>query len=223
MLVWILDVVAGALTCEAMDHRKECHRWYFPSRFSRTILSSDSQSIDVYVDLFARKYPFMGDACNVRQIFVPVNDRNFHWFLVVMDVPTKKTYIVDSLPSVDQTLREDMATKIVGVIEAMCKHIAATNAMIYDPSWPHSRPIEHLPVRRQPNLYDCGLYVIAYQRDWDLLLENPATFGLDRNYRRHVLSCSVHITIQVNGEISLYGKYQKNGHFLANAPCSSHL
>ncbi|KAJ0977952.1 hypothetical protein J5N97_013426 [Dioscorea zingiberensis] len=61
------------------------------------------------------------------EIFVPVNDRNFHWYLVVLDVPTRKTYIVDSLPSVDQTLRQDMTMKIVGVIKTMCKHIAAMN------------------------------------------------------------------------------------------------
>ncbi|KAJ0969797.1 hypothetical protein J5N97_022674 [Dioscorea zingiberensis] len=86
------------------------------------------------------------------KIFVPVNDRNFHWYLVVLDALTRKTYIVDSLLSVNQTSLEDMAMKIVGVIEAMCKHLAATNKVSYDLCWPQSWPIEHLPVKRQPNL-----------------------------------------------------------------------
>ncbi|KAJ0981223.1 hypothetical protein J5N97_009478 [Dioscorea zingiberensis] len=96
-----------------------------------------------------RKDPVKG---KMVEIFVPVNDRNFHWYLVVVDVPTRKTYIVDSLPLVDQTAHEDMTMKIVGVIEAMCKHVAAANTVGYDPSWPQSWQIEHLPVKRQPNL-----------------------------------------------------------------------
>ncbi|KAJ0981538.1 hypothetical protein J5N97_009793 [Dioscorea zingiberensis] len=42
-------------------------------------------------------------------IFAPVNDGNYHWYLVAMDVTTQTAWLVDSLQNVDTTLREAMA------------------------------------------------------------------------------------------------------------------
>ncbi|KAJ0981536.1 hypothetical protein J5N97_009791 [Dioscorea zingiberensis] len=125
----------------------------------------------------------------ILHVFVPVNDRNYHWFLVVIDMPTKKTYVVDSLPALDITPREAITQRLVGTIEAMCRRVAAANSQVYHSDWPHSWPLEQLPTKRQPNVNDYGLYIIAFQREWGKLLENPGTFALRRNYSKQVMSC----------------------------------
>ncbi|KAJ0964775.1 hypothetical protein J5N97_025913 [Dioscorea zingiberensis] len=82
-------------------------------RLQRMVLDTLDHTIDEYVDYFYKPHPFMGDMHNVHHIFVPVNDDNIHLYLLVIDVPIKKAYVVDSLPSIDTTQCEAMAQKIV--------------------------------------------------------------------------------------------------------------
>ncbi|KAJ1392036.1 Ulp1 protease family, C-terminal catalytic domain [Sesbania bispinosa] len=63
---------------------------------------------------------FMGKIDYVKKIFVPINDENLHWYLMVIDLNQKKIVMLDPLPSVLRNgWRKRYVKKLAMFIEEM--------------------------------------------------------------------------------------------------------
>lgn len=79
------------------------------------------------------------------KIFVPVNEGNYHWFMIMIDVKNKKVVSMDSLSS----SRRDERAEMLGWIEA--EHASKQKPFRLE-DWSSVQKI----VPKQKNGYDCG-------------------------------------------------------------------
>ncbi|MED6161277.1 hypothetical protein PIB30_059300 [Stylosanthes scabra] len=88
-----------------------------------------------------------------------------HWWLYVLDVDNKKFYAMDSLnPKSPGGDRNKLGRFVSSVLDQMWV-LARAETMFPNKTRAlglHSLLPKYIPVPRQPNAYDCGVYVIKY-------------------------------------------------------------
>ncbi|KAJ1400985.1 Ulp1 protease family, C-terminal catalytic domain [Sesbania bispinosa] len=70
--------------------------WFLPTTFSQYALESDKTPEIVKEYYFSK---FMGTIDVLRKIYIPINDDNVHWFLLVVDLDLDQLIVLDSFPT----------------------------------------------------------------------------------------------------------------------------
>lgn len=125
-------------------------------------------------------------------IFIPINNPNLHWSLLIYEIKTNKFYHLDSS-------RHKLNNEYIkDVVNHLSLHKNAT--------------FKELDVPYQPNSHDCGIYLITYVK---LLSANPELLSTkfpnidsikERNYWRDLIN----IGKESKDENNQYEIYQKN-------------
>ncbi|CAN1122499.1 Ubiquitin-like-specific protease 1 [Linum perenne] len=106
---------------------------------------------------------FLHNAEQCKKVFVPMNDNRTHWYLAVIIFNEKKVHMVDSDPSPSthenrvcaiKTMM-DFMSELFHIIYAKASQQGAPKISEFDVIVPHG-------IARQPNGYDCGLWVCLW-------------------------------------------------------------
>ncbi|MED6114612.1 hypothetical protein PIB30_081987 [Stylosanthes scabra] len=100
-----------------------------------------------------------------KLVFLPFCYKG-HWSLFAMDVPNNKFYILDSLftYAINGNINKYAANYVVNILTLADPEYSPT------PSGP---TIEFLGMPKQPNKYDCGLFVMKWMEMWEPSKEMP--------------------------------------------------
>ncbi|KAK9174885.1 hypothetical protein WN944_026889 [Citrus x changshan-huyou] len=140
----------------------------FMSLLPNTALSEEQSALTVGADVdgFAQAAsvgkPFMLDFQRCQKIYVPINDGAFHWFLFIVNVKEGYGEVWDPLPDGrSNRKREQQAERILHSLDSIFHSKLPPNVK---PStrfiWFPIRSGEGVP--KQPNGFDCGIYVIKF-------------------------------------------------------------
>ncbi|KAJ1390002.1 Ulp1 protease family, C-terminal catalytic domain [Sesbania bispinosa] len=164
----ILNILASKMThCESKMTTNN-NNWFLPTTFAQYVLQWGSKP-DEMIERYKTK--FMGMVDYLRKIFVPINDSNLHWYLMVIDFNNNKIVILDSLRCEMQNGRRKRYVKKLAMF---------IEEMLLDPSF-YEKPniekpmitdfviIEPHGLPQQLNGYDCGVWVAKWMSDytWD--------------------------------------------------------
>ncbi|QHN96915.1 Ulp1 protease family, carboxy-terminal domain protein [Arachis hypogaea] len=110
----ILDVYAHMLNDEEKTTSGVLKYWYMPTVFS---VSHVSQAREDY------KEAFMGKVEVLRKIYVPVNEDNLHWYLVIFDMNQCQVILLDSNPDPKKKASKIFSIKQLALyLEGMLQH-----------------------------------------------------------------------------------------------------
>ncbi|KAJ1377963.1 Ulp1 protease family, C-terminal catalytic domain [Sesbania bispinosa] len=158
---FVLNLLASKLTDYESRLATHSSTWFFPTTFSQYALEG-VKSPQTLMGYYQAK--FMGKINYVRKIFVPINDENLHWYLMVVDLNQKKIVMLDSLPYVLRNgWRKRYVKKLAMFIEEML-----LDPSFYDRTTMDKPIISDFPIEvphglgYQHNGYDCGVWVAMW-------------------------------------------------------------
>ncbi|MED6105886.1 hypothetical protein PIB30_000014 [Stylosanthes scabra] len=145
------------------------------ARYDHNYINSNtglSQDISTMTNMDPLHYIDENKMKSAPFLFAPVLYEN-HWWLYVLDVENRKFYALDSLnrksPGGDRNKLGRFAMRVhagaTTLFPNMTKNVGS-----------HSFLAKYIPVPRQPNAHDCGIYVLKYM---DIV--NPSLLG-KRNF-----------------------------------------
>ncbi|CAH9071776.1 unnamed protein product [Cuscuta epithymum] len=111
----VLNLLVCKLTFNQKKFSAIVSAWFLPTYFSQYVLKRGERP--ELVQKIRRIYQerFMGKACDLRKIFIPINDDNIHWYLLVVDINSKTLNVLDSLPSPSRRLSTRLDVKKLAV------------------------------------------------------------------------------------------------------------
>ncbi|XP_027150503.1 ubiquitin-like-specific protease ESD4 [Coffea eugenioides] len=141
------------------NHKDQTYNtWYMPTFFTCKLQNAESDltTISIYFD--ADRYGEDIEMC--EKIFVPINEDNQHWYCTLVDFVEKKVYILDSLPNSTKQ-RGVVVRKLVQDLDTVLQHKFGDKykfqASLFEVD-------ESANIPKQPNGYDCGVYVINFMK-----------------------------------------------------------
>ncbi|RYR09751.1 hypothetical protein Ahy_B05g078155 [Arachis hypogaea] len=153
----ILDVYAHMLNDEEKTTSGVLRHWYMPTVFSQMALSGTIPSSQVREDY---KEAFMG------KIYVPVNEDNLHWYLVIFDMNQCQVILLDSNPDPKKKASKIFSIKQLALyLEGMLQHDSFYDFTIR-PKVSEFPILEALGIGRQRNdSFDCGIWVATWMKN----------------------------------------------------------
>ncbi|KAJ1377835.1 Ulp1 protease family, C-terminal catalytic domain [Sesbania bispinosa] len=111
---------------------------------------------------------FMGKVDLLSKVFIPVNDDNFHWYLIVIDFIQKDVVYLDSSPSDNRRENKMRSVKTLALyMETLLQHQSFYNYQ-RTPKPLVSRYTINIPQGlkiQNANSNDCGAWVIMWMVD----------------------------------------------------------
>ncbi|RYR70164.1 hypothetical protein Ahy_A03g016673 [Arachis hypogaea] len=161
----LLDVYAHMLNDEEKTTSGVLRHWYMPTVFSQMALSGTIPSSQLREDY---KEAFMGKVEVLRKIYVPVNEDNLHWYLVIFDMNQCQVILLDSNPDPKKKASKIFSIKQLALyLEGMLQHES-----FYDfestirPKVSEFPILEALGIGRQRNdSFDCGIWVATWMKN----------------------------------------------------------
>ncbi|KAJ1386933.1 Ulp1 protease family, C-terminal catalytic domain [Sesbania bispinosa] len=139
--------------------------WYLPPKFTQQALE-----LKATPNTLSRRYRtcFMGYIDLISKIFLPVNDEDLHWYLVVLDLEDEKVILLDSNPNPDRReWRILQARKL-----AICFQEILMDRTFYDLRTSECPRIDEFPLVEPEGLFqhpssynDCGVMVAKWMMD----------------------------------------------------------
>ena len=132
---------------------------FFRTSFVPETITDDFKSInESKIQSIVNKLIDGGDIKNVDRIFIPVNFKDTHWFLIVLNVENKVLEYYDSLWSVyknNATMKELFLSlqKVFDVLYEM----STLNHELKEQEW---KPTFNAEINQQENSDDCGIFTI---------------------------------------------------------------
>ncbi|XLS45580.1 hypothetical protein HN51_002445, partial [Arachis hypogaea] len=105
------------LMCDARKDTSFPCLWFLPTTFSQFALNwtHTPKTLKRY---YAEEY--MGEFESLCKIFVPMNEDNMHWYLLVIDIEKRHLILLDSKPCVSSRTRRRRCAKLMALfIEEM--------------------------------------------------------------------------------------------------------
>ncbi|XP_052295491.1 uncharacterized protein LOC102615399 isoform X2 [Citrus sinensis] len=158
----ILTMIAYHLTLYERAKRNDAPiNWYLPTIYAQSALTVGAD-VDGFAQAASVGKPFMLDFQRCQKIYVPINDGAFHWFLFIVNVKEGYGEVWDPLPDGrSNRKREQQAERILHSLDSIFHSKLPPNVK---PStrfiWFPIRSGEGVP--KQPNGFDCGIYVIKF-------------------------------------------------------------
>ncbi|KAA8535764.1 hypothetical protein F0562_030734 [Nyssa sinensis] len=164
----IINTIVNKLTLEQVKlyPNMEMQAWYLPTYFSQIILAGNFKPQHLANSYFGPgRYTGKLSAC--EKVYIPFNTGNNHWLLCMVNFQCKCINILDPLPTkaLNQQ-REGEVRTLANSLQLIlkCHHVCDNIPKIDD------FPIERLDwVPQQNNLHDCGLYLIKYLEETNLV------------------------------------------------------
>ncbi|KAJ1396597.1 Ulp1 protease family, C-terminal catalytic domain [Sesbania bispinosa] len=116
----VLNFLACMLTHQDRVICKNTICWFLPTTFSQYVCTWTSPP-----DILRKRYQerFMGRVEYVSKIFIPINDGNVHWFLLVIDIKRRQLTLLDSYPCTTRKEFRRRAVRKLGVfVDEMLLH-----------------------------------------------------------------------------------------------------
>ncbi|KAJ1377211.1 Ulp1 protease family, C-terminal catalytic domain [Sesbania bispinosa] len=136
--------------------------WYLPPKFTQQALA-----LKATPNTLAHRYrtSFMGYVDLISKIFLPVNDEDLHWYLVVIDMEDEKLILLDSNPYPERReLRLLQARKL-----AICFQEILMDRTFYELRTTECPRISEFPMEEPKGLFqhpssynDCGVMVAKW-------------------------------------------------------------
>ncbi|KAA8535770.1 hypothetical protein F0562_030728 [Nyssa sinensis] len=164
----IINTIVNKLTLEQVKlyPNMEMQAWYLPTYFSQIILAGNFKPQHLANSYFgAGRYTGKLSAC--EKVYIPFNTGNNHWLLCMINFRCKCINILDPLSTkaLNQQQEEEVRTLANSLqLILKCHHVSDNIPKIDD------FPIERLDwVPQQNNSHDCGLYLIKYLEERNLV------------------------------------------------------
>ncbi|QHO56772.1 Ulp1 protease family, carboxy-terminal domain protein [Arachis hypogaea] len=111
---------------------------------------------------------YMGEFESLCKIFVPMNEDNMHWYLVVIDIEKRHLILLDSKPCVSSRTRRRRCAKLMALfIEEMLD-----DSTFYANQTTHRPVISEYPIihpteigEQNDDSNDCGVWVTTWMRE----------------------------------------------------------
>ncbi|KAK2430807.1 ubiquitin-specific protease ESD4 [Trifolium repens] len=114
---------------------------------------------------------FMGKVYRTSKIFIPMNDQNLHWYLMIVDMVDHQIYLLDSLPCENRkwSRRRDVLKVAIFLTEMLMHNSFYERVLQLDRSKPmiHNYPIVEprgLPSQKCGS-NDCGVFVATWMQE----------------------------------------------------------
>ncbi|KAJ1392529.1 Ulp1 protease family, C-terminal catalytic domain [Sesbania bispinosa] len=164
----VLNLVVAMVTDHARANYAYSICWFLPTEFSIFCLAwmkPPSAAMDSYKDDYMGKLEFMS------KMFIPMNDQNNHWYLLVGDMRAKKLVLLDSAPcELRNEARKFQAKKMAVYLEEMFEHES-----FYEFSETNKPMVMEFPLlipsdigRQAAESNDCGVWVYKWMADCTL-------------------------------------------------------
>ncbi|XP_029125254.1 uncharacterized protein LOC109789341 isoform X2 [Cajanus cajan] len=182
---WLDQEVINLMVCklrffESLSAQKstvmEYNTWYLPTTFAQYALSKGYMHTKA-MDFI--KEEFMGNLKFLQKIFIPINDNNDHWYLLVVDIYERKLLILDSLPCVARDKHRKLQ------VHRLAIYLDELND---DDKFIYKHVISDFPIvvpknlgRQEHGSGDCGVWVCkwmkdcGYSNDYHEVQVNPST------------------------------------------------
>ncbi|KAJ1377212.1 Ulp1 protease family, C-terminal catalytic domain [Sesbania bispinosa] len=177
----VLNLVVSMLTVNARASSVYSICWFLPIEFSRYCLAwmkPPSSTMNYYKDDYMGKLEFLS------KIFIPINDNNNHWFLLVADMRAKKLILLDSAPCEKRNFARQLHCKKMAVyLEEMFQHQS-----FYELNSTEKPRVTEFPLvipmdigKQAAGSNDCGVWVCKWMTDCHL--SNNYNIKVDRETR----------------------------------------
>ncbi|KAJ1400924.1 Ulp1 protease family, C-terminal catalytic domain [Sesbania bispinosa] len=164
----VLNLVVAMLTEHARATCPYSICWFLPIEFSRYCLAwmkPPTASKNSYKDDYMGKIDFLS------KMFIPMNDENKHWYLLVADIKAKKLVLLDSAPcEARKEARQLQAKKMAVYLEEMFQ-----DESFYDFSVTNKPRVTEFPLlipsdigRQAAGSNDCGVWVSKWMTNCSL-------------------------------------------------------
>ncbi|KAJ1392527.1 Ulp1 protease family, C-terminal catalytic domain [Sesbania bispinosa] len=164
----VLNLVVAMVTDHARANYAYSICWFLPTEFSRFCLAwmkPPSAAMNSYKDDYMGKLEFMS------KMFIPMNDQNNHWYLLVADMRAKKLVLLDSAPcELRNEARKFQEKKMAVYLEEMFEHES-----FYEFSETNKPMVTEFPLlipsdirRHAAESNDCGVWVCKWMTDCTL-------------------------------------------------------
>ncbi|XP_057435053.1 uncharacterized protein LOC130727815 [Lotus japonicus] len=161
----IINLTACMLTYTERAFNKNQTTWFLPTYFSQYILgwTTHPRSMTIH-----QQRSFMGKIEVLTKVFVPMNDNNEHWYLIVFDFENQEVVLLDSFPQSDRLQYRITDAKLV----ALYMEVMLRDSTFYQlettprPRCSQFRVVipQGLPAQRA-NSNDCGIWVASWMKD----------------------------------------------------------
>ncbi|KAJ1405118.1 Ulp1 protease family, C-terminal catalytic domain [Sesbania bispinosa] len=161
----VLNSLASMLTYTERLTATNCTCWFLPTTVSQYALNwskSPKKTVDNY------KEDFMSNVEVVSKIFLPINDENLHWYLLVVDMKLHQLILLDSCPCPTRDEWRKMSARVVALyLEQMF-----LDDRFYDnPATPKPK-ITNFSIVQPSDLraqisgsHDCGVFVAQWMKE----------------------------------------------------------
>ncbi|XP_052297794.1 ubiquitin-like-specific protease 1A isoform X2 [Citrus sinensis] len=158
--------------------------WFLPTRYAQ-FATMPNAHLDGFKAASQYRKHYMYDLHRCHQIFVPMHDGGHHWFMVLVKIKDKQAEIWDPLPDARRTRdREIQVNSILHSLDAILHGVVDAT---YSVAWSFLSFVvtygEGVP--RQPNGFDCGVYVIKFMDTPGIITNKSMThrmFGRNLRY-----------------------------------------
>ncbi|KAJ1396397.1 Ulp1 protease family, C-terminal catalytic domain [Sesbania bispinosa] len=161
----VINLVVCMMTMREKNALKDPSYWFLPTTYAQFVLAWSTpteQMIERYYD------SFMGKVDLLSKVFIPVNDGNFHWYLIVIDFIQKEIVYLDSSPSDSRKeIRMRSVRTLSLYMETLLQHQSFYNYQ-RTPKPLVSKYTIHIPEGlkiQNANSNDCGAWVIMWMVD----------------------------------------------------------
>ncbi|KAJ1421736.1 Ulp1 protease family, C-terminal catalytic domain [Sesbania bispinosa] len=158
----VINLVVCMMTMREKNGLKDPSYWFLPTTYAQFVLAWSTptpQMIERYYD------SFMGKVDLLSKVFIPVNDDNFHWYLIVIDFIQKEIVYLDSSPSDNRKENRMPSVKTLALyMETFLQHQSFYNYQ-RTPKPLVSKYTVHIPEGlkiQNANSNDCGAWVIMW-------------------------------------------------------------
>ncbi|KAJ1426059.1 Ulp1 protease family, C-terminal catalytic domain [Sesbania bispinosa] len=155
----VINLAVCMMTMRENNALKDPSYWFLPTTYAQFVLAWSTpieQMIERYYD------SFMGKVDLLSKVFIPVNDGNFLWYLIVIDFIQKEIVYLDSSPSDSRKEMKMRSVKTLALyMETLLQHQSFYNYQ-RTPKPLVSKYTIHIPEGlkiQNANSNDCGAWV----------------------------------------------------------------
>ncbi|KAJ1429362.1 Ulp1 protease family, C-terminal catalytic domain [Sesbania bispinosa] len=165
----VINLSACMLTMrESVDTICNAAYWFLPTTFAQFVLA---WNIPVPKMISDYKATFMGCVDLIKKVFIPVNDNNYHWYLVVIDFVNKEVVYLDSFPSDSRIVARMRSVKTMALY---MEHLLQDPSLYQFQTTPKPL-VSQYPIYKPTDINtqsgdgnDCGAWVIMWMVEMGL-------------------------------------------------------
>lgn len=176
---WLTDKILDFWIHETIEnYSSKTNVLFLGSYFYKTLSASETGYCHDRVQRWTLRAKIDVTKSSFRYMIVPINTNNTHWTVLVIDLWNKTAHYYDSVHGGDDNACAVAQTIARNLVHWFHDEHVSRNAA---PAIVFAHLVVHDDIPRQPNAYDCGLYVLQ-------TVENVLRRGCDQIAHMHIFN-----------------------------------